>query len=267
MVASLQEKEQDLLAQNEELIAQQDELHAQQLELQEALEIVKGNEVRLSSRNELINKIANSLDKQEVLESVVMNMCPIIGADKGIIAFIDEDAYASYGISTEGIKQFRANLLFSGIVERLQVDREPFIVKRDSSENEKGFHTKMLNMNDLYLPIFLSGKKLIAVMAFSRSKAPFEMKRMEEYEAFAKNIGIALKAKRLERKSRAPFNRQPMRIYGCDSSIRDIIRLTVFSRGGAVWQTTRSFYSQGQCEQIARKRRSFFRKKKSRMKK
>lgn len=201
MIASIQEKEQDLVAQNEELIAQQDELHAQQLELQEALEIVKGNELRLSSRNELINKIANSLDKQEVLESVVMNMCPIIGADKGIIAFIDEDAYASYGISSEGIKQFRANLLFSGIVERLQVDRKPFIMKRDSSENEKGFHTNMLYMYDLYLPIFLSGKKLIAVMAFSRSKAPFEMKRMEEYEALAKNIGIALDKISLYQKS------------------------------------------------------------------
>lgn len=201
MVASIQENEQNLLAQNEELLAQQDELHAQQLELEEALEIVKGNESRLNSRNELVNKIANSLDKQEVLESVVMNMCPIIGAEKGIIAFIDDDSYASYGISSDGVKQFRSNLLFSGIVERLQMDRKPFILKRDSRQDEKGFHTNMLNAHDLYLPIFLSGKKLIAVMAFSRSDTPFELRKMEEYEALAKNIGIALDKISLYQKS------------------------------------------------------------------
>ncbi|WP_423409538.1 ATP-binding protein [Heyndrickxia sp. MSNUG] len=201
MVASIQENEQNLLAQNEELLAQQDELHAQQLELEEALEIVKGNESRLNSRNELVNKIANSLDKQEVLESVVMNMCPIIGAEKGIIAFIDDDSYASYGISPDGVKQFRSNLLFSGIVERLQMDRKPFILKRDSRQDEKGFHTNMLNAHDLYLPIFLSGKKLIAVMAFSRSDTPFELRKMEEYEALAKNIGIALDKISLYQKS------------------------------------------------------------------
>jgi len=201
MVASIQENEQSLLAQNEELMAQQDELHAQQLELEEALEIVKGNESRLSSRNELVNKIANSLDKQEVLESVVMNMCPIIGAEKGIIAFIDDDSYASFGISSDGVRQFRSNLLFSGIVERLQMDRKPFILKRDSRQEEKGFHTNLLNAHDLYLPIFLSGKKIIAVMAFSRSDTPFELRKMEEYEALAKNVGIALDKITLYQKS------------------------------------------------------------------
>jgi signal transduction histidine kinase len=201
MVASIQENEQDLLAQNEELVAQQDELHAQQLELQEALEIVKGNEEKLNSRNELINKIANSLDKQEVLESVVMNMCPIIGAEKGIIAFINDDSYASFGISPDGVKQFRGNLLFSGITERLMVERKPLLVKREAADNEKGFHTNQLFSYDLFLPIFLSGKKLVAVMAFSRSDSPFDPKKMDEYEALAKNIAIALDKINLYQKS------------------------------------------------------------------
>lgn len=192
MVTSIQENEQNLLAQNEELMAQQDELHAQQLELQDALEVVKTNEQKLNDRNELINKIANSLDKQEVLESVVMNMCPIIGAEQGIIAFINEDSYASYGISPEGVKQFRSNLRLSGMVERIETERKPFTVKRESDEKDKGFHLGKLYLHDLYLPIFLSGEKVVAIMAFSRSSAPFESKRFEEYEALAKNIGIAL---------------------------------------------------------------------------
>lgn len=192
MIEGIQENEQDLLAQNEELVAQQDELHAQQLELQEALEIVKNNEQKLNSRNELINKLANSLDKQEVLESAVLNMCPIIGAEKGIISFIHENSYASYGISTGGVQQFRSNLLFSGVIDRLQVDRKPFLMKREALDEEKGFHTGKLFSYDLYLPIFLSGKKLVAIMAFSRSDSPFSDRLMEEYEALAKNVGITL---------------------------------------------------------------------------
>ncbi|WP_226087081.1 ATP-binding protein [Mesobacillus sp. S13] len=192
MLEGIQENEQNLLAQNEELVAQQDELHAQQLELQEALEFVKNNEQKLSNRNELINKLANSLDKQEVLESAVLNMCPIIGAEKGIIAFIEDSTYASYGISTGGVKQFRDNLLFSGVIDRLKMERKPFATKRQAMEEEKGFHTGNLLSFDLYIPIFLSGKKLIAVMAFSRYDAPFDSRDMEEYEAMAKNVGIAM---------------------------------------------------------------------------
>ncbi|CAM3783082.1 ATP-binding protein [Mesobacillus thioparans] len=192
MVEGIQENEQNLLAQNEELVAQQDELHAQQLELQEALEVVKNNEQKLSSRNELINKLANSLDKQEVLESAVLHMCPIIGAEKGIIAFIDDPSYASYGISPEGVKQFRDNLLFSGVIDRLQMDRKPFAMKRQAEEEEKGFHTDHMLSFDLYIPIFLSGRKLIAVMAFSRYDVPFDSRMMDEYEALAKNVGIAM---------------------------------------------------------------------------
>lgn len=201
MIMSIQENEQNLLAQNEELIAQQDELNAQQLELQETLDILTVNEQKLSRRNELINKIANSLDKQEVLESVVMNMCPIIGAEKGIIAFINDDSYASFGISPEGVRQFRGNLLVSGIVERLQVERMPLLLKRESAVEEKGFHTDQMYTHDLYLPVFLAGKKLAAIMAFSRTTIPFETRKMDEYEALAKNIGIALDKISLYQKS------------------------------------------------------------------
>ena len=235
MALSIQEKEQNLLAQNEELMAQQDELHAQQLELQEALETVKGNETRLNNRNKLINKIANSLDKQEVLESAIMNMCTIIGAERGIIAFIGEESYASYGISPEGINQFRSNLLMSGAVERLQSEQKPFLLKRNAVGMEKGFHTNPLFLYDLYLPVYLSGKKLIAVMAFSRSNAPFEPGKMEEYEALAKNIGIALDKINIYQKS------EEARLLNQDilNTIQESVQLV--SSDGSILQVNKQF--------------------------
>lgn len=65
MVVILQEKEQDLLAQNEELLAQQDELQAQRVELENALGTMQSNERKLERRNELINGISNSLKNRK----------------------------------------------------------------------------------------------------------------------------------------------------------------------------------------------------------
>ena len=106
MVESIQEKEQGLVAQNEELIAQQDELHAQQHELEVTLENLLSHEQQLTRRNELIHGISNSLDKKEVLQSVIQNMCKLVEADRGIIKLMEEDSYAAFGLSQIGINQF-----------------------------------------------------------------------------------------------------------------------------------------------------------------
>ena len=109
MIQSVQGKEQDLLAQNEELMAQQDELHAQQTSLHSTLEMLTENEQMLIRRNELINSISTSLDKEEVLQSIVESMCKVTKSDRGMIGFLYEDTYASFGVSEYGVKQFMEN--------------------------------------------------------------------------------------------------------------------------------------------------------------
>ena len=124
MSRSIQEKEQDLSAQNEELLAQQDELQAQQSELEEALETMQSRGLDLKRRNDLINGIANSLDKNEVLTSIVKTMCRVIGADKGIIVLLGRDrVHASFGISDQGVNQF-INHLYSGFNRKVEGDEK-----------------------------------------------------------------------------------------------------------------------------------------------
>ncbi|MFE4143687.1 hypothetical protein ACFX4I_17895 [Peribacillus sp. YIM B13472] len=62
---------------NEELLAQQDELQA-------TLGIITDNEQKLTRRNELINGISSTLDKKEVLKSIVLNMSRLISANRGM---------------------------------------------------------------------------------------------------------------------------------------------------------------------------------------
>ncbi len=89
MMVQIQAKEEELLAQNEELIAQQDELQAQQEELQQVVETLEENEVYLTNRNAFIQALANTLDKQELLDSIINNLVRFSDFDKGILVLLN----------------------------------------------------------------------------------------------------------------------------------------------------------------------------------
>lgn len=191
MAHSIQEKEQDLLAQNEELIAQQDELHAQQYELEKIIETVQNNEETLKRRNQLINGLSSTLDKQEVLDSIIVNICKVLKADRGIISMVEEESYSVYAVSESGAKQFRDHL-HNGMYKRLEQDRMPFIVKREQIPAEKGYHIETGYVYDLYLPVFSASNHIVAVMMLSRLSDRFIDFDMEEFSSLAKQIGISL---------------------------------------------------------------------------
>ncbi|WP_273124010.1 ATP-binding protein [Metabacillus sp. HB246100] len=192
MTKSIQDKEQDLNAQNEELLAQQDELQAQQAELEEALETTQNRELDLKRRNDLVKGIANSLDKQEVLSSIVKTMCEVIDADKGIVVMLDKSLdHASFGISKIGKEQFLKHLQ-SGLIVRLQETKKPYSVQRESSEAEMAFHTTKSYCYDLYLPVLSGLGKIEAVLMYSRFSRPFTEIEIMEYEALTKQVAISL---------------------------------------------------------------------------
>ncbi|SFA81030.1 MULTISPECIES: ATP-binding protein [unclassified Bacillus (in: firmicutes)] len=200
MVEKVQEKEQDLLSHNEELKAQQDELRSQQRELEETLETLRENEIKLSNRNKLINNISNSLNKQEVLDSIVENTCKIIDADRGMIAMISDQIYAGFGISDKGMLQFFTHW-DNGLNRRLQSKKKPICLKREMKPEENGFYSGTFYSYDLYIPILSSDNGVMALMVFSRYSAPFLHENMDEYEALAKSIGISLEKINLYEKS------------------------------------------------------------------
>ncbi|CQR47519.1 Sensor histidine kinase YycG [Paraliobacillus sp. PM-2] len=191
MVTSLQEKEQDLLGQNEELIAQQDELEVQQVELESTLSNLRRSENNLKHRNEFVKGISNSLNKQTVLQDIIVNMCKITEADQGIICFLHEENFASYGVSKDGEKQFLQNL-DNGQNEKLVRYKESFTVKRELVQEEKGFHEAKSYAYDLYLPILDIEDEVVAMLVLSRYGSPFPEDKFEEYQGFAKQISISL---------------------------------------------------------------------------
>jgi signal transduction histidine kinase/CHASE3 domain sensor protein/ActR/RegA family two-component response regulator len=192
MLQSIQEKEESLMAQNEELLAQQDELETQQAELEQALEAMHMREQELERRNELINGLANSLDKQEVLDSIVRNMCNIMNADRGMIVLLNEEkTYAACGLSSYGVDQF-LTYIHNGLHQRLFETKTAFSLKREVLPAEKGYHEETLYVYDLFLPVLSPTNDVEAIMVFSRFSGSFSDEEIDEYEGLAKQISISL---------------------------------------------------------------------------
>lgn len=192
MSKSIYEKEQDLSAHNEELLAQQDTLQEQQRKLEQALESMQIREGDLQRRSDLVKGLANSLNKQEVLDSIVLTMCKILGADRGIIVLLENrHEHASFGISPEGVEQF-IHYLDSGVAVRLQETQKPFAIKRESFPSEKAYHTSRSYSYDLCIPVLTASGHIEAVMMFSRYDQEFEESEIAEYDNLSKQIAISL---------------------------------------------------------------------------
>ncbi|TMU84390.1 response regulator [Bacillus sp. BHET2] len=192
MIYKIQEKEEHLLAQNEELVAQQDELESQQSELEHLLNITKNREMQLERRNEFIHGISSSLNKQEVLDSIVKSMSHVMEASRGMIVLMDETkSNASFGISEKGVSQF-LKYIYNGIHQRLFESKKPFSIKREMTLSEKGYHEEMLYSYDLFLPILSVEQEIEAIMVFSRFGQDFTQQEMDEYMSLAKQISISL---------------------------------------------------------------------------
>ena len=129
-------------------------------------------------------------------------MCRITFSDRGMIALIHEDSSASFGISANGVQQFKKNI-HSGLNQRLLDTKKAFTIKREQDSAEKGFHETISYCYDLYLPVLTSFQDVEAIMVYSRFSQPFKEKEIEEYEILAKQIGISLEKIKLYEQSEA----------------------------------------------------------------
>ncbi|WP_197072013.1 ATP-binding protein [Geobacillus kaustophilus] len=192
MMESIREKEEHLLAQNEELLAQQEELETQQAELEQALAMAERREQELARRNDLIKGMAQSLDKQEVLHSVICHLCAIMKAERGIIVVADEErAHASFGLSAMSVHRFLQQL-YNGLEHRLLETKQAFTIRRELPGFERGYHDEPLYSYDLFVPVLSPSDDVEAVIVLSRFGAAFTDDEAVEAEQLGKHISISL---------------------------------------------------------------------------
>ncbi|WP_246944012.1 ATP-binding protein [Bacillus pinisoli] len=200
MIISIQNNEQELVAQNEEMYAQQDELQAQQFELENALEALRQNEQDLITRNNFINGLSYSLNKDEVLHSIVENMCYVLKADKGFIGLIRSMDFAVFGMSTKRAEKLILTLT-EGPARRAIDTKKSYMINREATDIEKDYHDRTLYCSDLYVPILDSTGGIEGILIFTKMGSSFEEDQVEESEALAKQITISLERIKLYEES------------------------------------------------------------------
>ncbi|GIO09438.1 hypothetical protein J31TS6_54660 [Brevibacillus reuszeri] len=192
LMKQIQSKEEILMAQNEELLAQQDELMVQQEDLQEALAKMEINERYLEKRNRLVQSLSNTLDKRELLSSIIRNTTEVMDADKGVIVLLNaEQDVASFGVSSTGVDQLLRGLE-DGPLVRIQETKEPYVLLRESTVGEQGYLEEVSHTSVLYLPVLNAVQEVVACMILSR----FGRKIAEQDQLLAiglsKQISLAL---------------------------------------------------------------------------
>lgn len=192
MIYDIKEKEEELLAQNEELQAQQDELQAQQHELQEALGKMEENEVYLNKRNLLMQSLANTLDKKELLNSIISNVVEITRSDKGILLLMNQSQdYAAHGISEEETQQFLAGFAQSAAIRSLY-SKQLYVRERDATVGEKGYVSDQLNAYDIFVPLYRGNGDIAAYMVLTRVGRSISNREEQEMVGLAGQISLSL---------------------------------------------------------------------------
>lgn len=184
-------KEEELVAQNEELIAQQDELHMQQDELTKTIASLEDKEQILHQRNHFVHSISNTLDRNELLRSVINSVIKIMHADKGLLLLTDMSNHVSFGLSNQAIKQFLDNYK-EDIGTRLHETRSLYQIRRQTTKEESGYHLEQTIVSDMYVPVLNAQEDVIAVLVVTRISAEFNTQDEEQLLAFAKQIGLSL---------------------------------------------------------------------------
>ncbi|WP_082197980.1 ATP-binding protein [Bacillus sp. FJAT-26390] len=191
MMTQIQSKEEELLAQNEELIAQQDELQAQQEELQCAVGLMEQNEKYLEKRNQLVQSLSNTLDQQELLQSIISNIVAITESDKGLIVMMNrEHHYAAVGISEAAALQFIASI-DEGIVVRAAQTKQSYSMVRECSFAEQGYHKEQMRATDLILPILNAGEEMVACLVITKVNRAIAKQEEDEIVGMMTQVSLA----------------------------------------------------------------------------
>ena len=192
MLKRIQDTEQDLIEQNDELLAQQEELIMQQDELHTALMKMEENEGILQATNHLNASLVNTLDRDELLESIIQNLVVIQQADKGAIVLLEPGyPHASIGIQKQQMEQYISTLT-EGVFLRVKQEGKPYVVKREAVGGEKGYHDEMIRLEDLYTPIYSSRGEIIALVTLTRLGRSFNEDALAQAQALANQITLAL---------------------------------------------------------------------------
>ncbi len=196
MVTNIKQNERALMTTNEALVKQSDELKGSKSELEQNVRAMNLQKRTLEHRNELNHSLASTLDKNELLQSIITNMIQILHSDKGVIVLLNQSRdYASLGVNQDKVYQWIDRLMDSPAVKVIE-QKKYHIVRRDLSDGEQGYHEGIGQSSDIYLPI-LSDDSVSAILCMTRIGKDFTDQEVREVFGLCRQISLALDKLRL----------------------------------------------------------------------
>ncbi|MFK3961550.1 ATP-binding protein [Guptibacillus hwajinpoensis] len=191
MITNIQQNEKALIASNETLLEQSEELQSSKNTLEENVKVMNVQKQVLEHRNELNRSLASTLNKNELLQSIITNMIHILSSDKGIIVMLNQGKdYASLGISQEKVHQWIDHLMDGPGIKAVQQKRY-HIVQRPASVGEAGYHGDEVLSNDLYIPV-VSSNEVVALLCITRTGVEYKPEEVSEINGLSRQISLAL---------------------------------------------------------------------------
>ncbi|WNS81416.1 ATP-binding protein [Domibacillus sp. DTU_2020_1001157_1_SI_ALB_TIR_016] len=189
MIRIIQEKEEELTAQNEELIMQQEELQEHQHKIEESLHETKQTKERLERYNDLNHVLSFTLNKQELADSILEYLDSTYELDLGMFWIRESGERALKGMTDALFEEFSTNRT-DYIDQRLKEDAF-FTVTREAS-HEKGLAADSVLVHDYFSGVHNPEGDMVALFGASRIGRAFSEKEQKELRGLLNRVALAI---------------------------------------------------------------------------
>ncbi|WP_046174313.1 ATP-binding protein [Domibacillus indicus] len=189
MIRTIQEKEEELTAQNEELVMQQEELQEHQEKIEESLRETNQTKERLQRYNDLNHVLSFSLNKQELADSVLDYLDEVYGLDLGLFWIRDSGEHKLKGVTKSMFDEFSARRI-DYIDQRLKEDSF-FTLKREAVQ-EKGLASETVYVYEYFAGVSSAAGQMTALFGGARIGHAFSPQEQKDLYGLLKRISLAI---------------------------------------------------------------------------
>ncbi|KGP73612.1 ATP-binding protein [Pontibacillus yanchengensis] len=160
-------------------------------DLKQLLEESNRSKARLQDYNEINHALSITLDKGELMQTIVTQLSGILQFEKGLIIEMHEYEYASIGVSQEDAERL-VNHLDNSVMLRIEETGQAHVIKRSALPEEQGYLDDSVISYDLYAPVFNSEENIIGVFVCTRIGADFTTDELRDLEGILNQVSLAL---------------------------------------------------------------------------
>lgn len=189
MIRTIQEKEEELMAQNEELVMQQEELQEHQAKIEESLAETNQTKERLERYNELNHVLSFSLNKQELSHCVLDYLDKVYQLDLGLFWIRDSGEHALKGVTKSMFSDFQ-NSQSEYVDQRLK--EAPFFTIKREAVQEKGLSMDTVYVHDYFAGVHNPNGDMAALFGGSRIGRDFTAQEQKDMLGLLNRVYLAI---------------------------------------------------------------------------